>query len=103
MKFLYSIALGAATGLGATLTHQTLPPLGVTLGIVTTHVMVWWVGRYTGKRRYRFYALSAWFVVVARAGSFGQGSELLIQGDNAGSALVTLGFFAGLAALFRRL
>jgi hypothetical protein len=65
--------------------------------------MVWWVGRYTGKRRYRFYALSAWFVVVARAGSFGQGSELLIQGDNAGSALVTLGFFAGLAALFRKL
>lgn len=103
MKFLYAIALGAATGLGATLIHQTLPPFGVTLGIITTYVMVWWVGRYSGKRRYRFYALIAWFLVIARAGSFGQGSELLIQGDNVGSALVTLGFFAGLAALFRKI
>lgn len=103
MKFLYAIALGAATGFGATLIHQTLPPFGVTLGIITTYVMVWWVGRYSGKRRYRFYALIAWFLVIARAGSFGQGSELLIQGDNAGSALVTLGFFAGLAALFRKI
>jgi hypothetical protein len=103
VKFLYAIALGAATGLGATLIHQTLPPFGVTLGIITTYVMVWWVGRYSGKRRYRFYALIAWFLVIARAGSFGQGSELLIQGDNAGSALVTLGFFAGLAALFRKI
>jgi hypothetical protein len=27
----------------------------------------------------------------------------LIQGDNAGSALLTLGFLAGVAALFRKL
>lgn len=103
MKFLYAIALGAATALGATLIHQTLPPLGVVLGIFTTHVMIWWVGRYCGKRRYRFYALVTWFFVIARAGSFGAGQELLIQGDNAGSALLTLGFFAGVAALFRKL
>lgn len=103
MKFLYAIALGAATALGATLIHQTLPPFGVTLGIITTYVMIWWVGRYSGKRRYRIYALAAWFIVIARAGSFGAGQELLIQGDNAGSALLTLGFFAGVAALFRKL
>jgi hypothetical protein len=65
--------------------------------------MIWWVGRYCGKRRYRIYALAAWFIVIARAGSFGAGQELLIQGDNAGSALLTLGFFAGVAALFRKL
>ena len=65
--------------------------------------MIWWVGRYCGKRRYRLYALAAWFFVIARAGSFGAGQELLIQGDNAGSALLTLGFFAGVAALFRKL
>jgi hypothetical protein len=65
--------------------------------------MIWWVGRYCGKRRYRFYALAAWFLVIARAGSFGAGQELLIQGDNAGSALLTLGFLAGVAALFRKL
>jgi hypothetical protein len=103
VKFLYAITLGAATALGATLIHQTLPPFGVALGIFTTYVMVWWVGRYAGKRRYRIYALAAWFAVVVRAGSFGTGQELLIQGDNAGSALFTLGFLAGIAALFRKI
>jgi len=103
VKFLYAIALVAATALGATLIHQTLPPFGVALGIFTTYVMIWWVGRYCGKRRYRVFALAAWFFVIARAGSFGAGQELLIQGDNAGSALLTLGFFAGVAALFRKL
>lgn len=103
MKFLYAIALGAATALGATLIHQTLPPFGVSLGIFTTYVMIWWVGRYCGKRRYRVFALATWFFVIARAGSFGAGQELLIQGDNAGSALLTLGFLAGVAALFRKL
>ena len=73
------------------------------MGIFTTYVMVWWVGRYAGKRRYRIYALAAWFAVVVRAGSFGTGQELLIQGDNAGSALFTLGFLAGIAALFRKI
>ena len=43
MKFLYAIALGAATALGATLIHQTLPPFGVALGIFTTYIMIWWV------------------------------------------------------------
>ena len=103
MKFLSSIALGAATALGATLIHQTLPPLGVSLGIFTTYVMVWWVGRYAGKRRYRLFALAAWFLVIARAGSFGVGQELLIQGDSAGSALLTLGFLAGFVAIFRKI
>ena len=103
MKFLYSIALGVATALGATLIHQTLPPLGVSLGIFTTYVMVWWVGRYAGKRRYRLFALAAWFLVIARAGSFGVGQELLIQGDSAGSALLTLGFLAGFFAIFRKI
>ena len=70
MKFLYAIALGAATALGATLIHQTLPPFGVALGIFTTYVMIWWVGRYCGKRRYRFYALAAWLLLIIRAGSF---------------------------------
>ena len=103
MKALYALILGAATGVGATLVHQSVPPFGAILAIVTTYVMVWWVGRYSGKRRHRIYALAAWFLVIARAGSFGVGQELLIQGDNQGSALLTLGFIAGIAAIFRKL
>ena len=42
-------------------------------------------------------------MTATASGHFGAGQELLIQGDNAGSALLTLGFFAGVAALFRKL
>ena len=102
MKFLLSIFVGGATAIGATLVHPSLLPLGAIVAILTTHVMIWWIGRHYGKRRYRVYALFAWIFVMMRAGSFGVGQELLIQGDVAGSALLTLGFFAGVFAIFRR-
>lgn len=53
-------------------------------------------------RRYKLVALVGWLLVIARAGSFGVGNELLIQGDNQGSALLIVGFFAGAIALIRR-
>jgi len=39
--------------------------------------------------------------VISIAGSFGAGKELLIQGDNPGSALLTIGFIAGVVAVLR--
>ena len=102
MKFLFSLAFGALIAISATLIHQTLPPLGVVIGIFATHLGIWFIGRKYGKRRYKFYALVAWLVVIARAGSFGAGNELLIQGDNPGSALLMIGFLAGLIAVMPR-
>jgi hypothetical protein len=102
MKFLLSLALGALTAIGATLIHPSLPPLGIFLAIISTYVLIWWIGRHFGKRRYRIYALIAWIIVIMRAGSFGVGQELLIQGDTSGSLLLTIGFVAGLLAIFRK-
>jgi hypothetical protein len=102
MKFLFSLAFGALIAISATLIHQTLPPLGVVIGIFATYLGIWFIGRKYGKRRYKFYALVAWLVVIARAGSFGAGNELLIQGDNPGSALLMIGFLAGLIAVMPR-
>lgn len=102
MKFLFSLAFGALIAISATLIHQTLPPLGVIVGIFATYLGIWFIGRRYGKRRYKFYALVAWLVVIARAGSFGAGNELLIQGDNPGSALLMIGFLAGLIAVMPR-
>jgi hypothetical protein len=102
MKFLFSLAFGALIAISATLIHQTLPPLGVIVGIFATYLGIWFIGRKYGKRRYKFYALVAWLVVIARAGSFGAGNELLIQGDNPGSALLMIGFLAGLIAVMPR-
>ena len=102
MKFLFSLLFGALIAVSATLIQQTLPPLGAIAGIFATYVGIWYLGRRYGKRRYKFYALIAWLVVIARAGSFGAGNELLIQGDNVGSALLMIGFLAGLVAVFPR-
>ena len=102
MRFLVSLLFGALIAVSATLIHQTLPPLGAIIGIVATYLGIWYLGRRYGKRRYKFYALIAWLAVIARAGSFGAGNELLIQGDNSGSALLMIGFLAGLVAIFPR-
>lgn len=102
MNFIYSVFIGIATALSATLIHQTLPPFGAIVAIVASYIAIWWVGRYTGKRLYKFLALMSWLAVIAKAGSFGVGNELLIQGDNSGSALLTLGFIAGIVAVTRR-
>lgn len=102
MKFLSSLLFGALIAISATLIHQTLPPLGVTIGIFATYLGIWYLGRRYGKRRYKMYALIAWLIVIAKAGSFGAGNELLIQGDNSGSALLMIGFLAGVVAVLPR-
>jgi hypothetical protein len=102
MKLIFSLLFGAATAIAATLIHQTLPPLGVAIAILETYFAIWWLGRFFGKRRYKCVSLIGWFLVIAKAGSFGAGHELLIQGDTVGSSLLTLGFIAGLIALLQR-
>ena len=101
MQFLFSIFFGAMIAISSTLVHQTLPPIGVSVGIIATYLGIWYVGRRFGKRRYKFFALLAWLAVISIAGSFGAGQELLIQGDDPGSALLTIGFIAGVIAVFR--
>jgi len=101
MQFLSSLLFGAMIAVSATLVHQTLPPVGVSVGIFATYLGIWYVGRHYGKRRYKIIALIAWLAVISIAGSFGVGEELLIQGDNQGSALLTIGFVAGVVAVLR--
>ena len=102
MYALYSILIGGLSALGAVLIHQTLPPLGVSFAILGSITAIWWVGRYTGKRRYKFLAFSIWVAVIFRAGSFGVGHELLVQGDPQGSALLLIGFIATFFTIFTR-
>jgi len=98
MKSVISLIFGAFVAIAATLIHQSIPPFGVSLAIISTFTAIWWIGRRYGKKRYKFLTLFSWLVVIIRAGTFGVGQELLIQGDNAGSALLFIGFRAGLLA-----
>ena len=102
MNFLLTVGLGFATAIAATLIHQSIPPFGVILAITSTYIAIWWIGRYLGKKRFKFLALAAWIIVIIRAGPFGAGQELLVQGDNAGSALLFIGFLVGLLAALKR-
>ena len=102
MKTLFSFFFGAVVAIAATLIHQSIPPFGVVIAIISTFTAIWWIGRRYGNKRYKFLALFAWLVVIIRAGTFGAGQELLIQGDNSGSALLFIGFLAGLLAALKR-
>lgn len=102
MKTLFSFFFGAFIAIAATLIHQSIPPFGVAIAIISTYTAIWWIGRRYGKKRYKFIALFAWLIVIIRAGTFGAGQELLIQGDNAGSALLFIGFLAGLLAALKK-
>ncbi len=98
MKSLFSLVFGALIAIGATLIHQTLPPLGLLIALSATFAAIWWVGRYFGKKKFKVVALIGWLAVIVKAGTFGVGQELLIQGDNAGSALLLAGFVLGIVA-----
>jgi len=102
MRALLSLLFGAVVAIGATLIHPTRPPVGVILAIVGTYMCIRWVGRYFGKKRYKLIALFGWFMVIIRAGTFGAGQELLIQGDNTGTALLFIGFILGIIAVLQR-
>jgi len=103
MKSLLSLIFGALIAIGATLIHQTLPPFGLLVSLCATFTAIWWVGRHFGKKRYKLWALLGWLILIVRAGSFGVGQELLIQGDNAGSALLLVGFLLGTVAAVRKI
>ena len=102
MRALFSLLFGAVVALGATLIHPTRPPIGVILALIGTYMCIRWVGRYFGKKRYKLIALIGWFIVIVRAGTFGVGKELLILGDNSGTALLFSGCILGVIAVLQR-
>ena len=102
MRALFSLLFGAVVALGATLIHPTRPPIGVILALIGTYMCIRWVGRYFGKKRYKLIALFGWLIVIVRAGTFGVGKELLILGDNSGTALLFIGFILGVIAVLQR-
>jgi len=102
MRALISLIFGAVVAIGATLIHPTRPPVGVILALIGSYMCIRWIGRFFGKKRYKLIALFGWFIVIVRAGTFGVGQELLIQGDNSGTALLFIGFILGIIAVLQR-
>lgn len=91
MKMLGALAWGVVLGSAGVLLHDAYLPYGLLVVLLGTATGVWLVGRMWGLRRYKVVSALAWSAVVLRAGIPGTGSELLVQGNLAGNALVVGG------------
>lgn len=103
MFALNSILFGAITGIASVLLHQSIPPLGLLLALLLTYLTIWYVGRYSGKKRYKAIASIAWFAIIFRAGNYGVGMELLVLGDGVGTGLLFLGLATIVTATIRKI
>jgi hypothetical protein len=84
MKYIASFFVGAITAAGGVFLHLSYPPAGLILGLAGTAATFWSIGKYYGKKRYRLATLAGWLFVVNDATTFGDGGELLVQGDRTG-------------------
>lgn len=99
MKLVASLFFGALTGACAVLLHNFAPPFGPILSFLGTLLAIWALGRKFGKRSYKLIAALTWIYVFSKASMLGSGGELLVQGDNAGSALLFFGITALIIAI----
>ena len=102
MKYLLALLGGAATGVIAILLHQSVPPLGVIISLVFSYLAIRLCGRQFSGRTYKWIAAAGWIAGLLRGASFGEGQELLVQGDGVGSTLLLLGTLVVLAAVAAR-
>jgi hypothetical protein len=94
MKSLLALVIGLATGVSAILLHLAFPPFGLALAVAGTFTALWALGRYFGSRIYKSLAAAAWFAIFWQGAKYGVGNEILIQGDNLGTAFTFLGTLA---------
>ena len=91
MKYVYSVLIGGALGLGSVFIHSSFVPYGLVLSLASTVAGIWSIGRMWGGRTYKSLAAIAWLFVIVRAGFPGIGQEFLIEGTAIGVSLLNLG------------
>ena len=84
MRYLFSFLVGALTAVAGVFLHLSYPPAGLILALAGSAATFWSIGRHYGKRRFKVAALLGWLIVINDATTFGDGGELLVQGDRDG-------------------
>lgn len=84
MRYLSSFIVGALTAAAGVFLHLSYPPAGLILALAGSAATFWSIGRHYGKRRFKVVALAGWLLVINDATTFGDGGELLVQGDRPG-------------------
>ncbi len=102
MRYLLALLSGAFTGVIAILIHQSVPPFGVIASLLFSYLAIWLIGRTFAARSFKWVAALGWIAVLLRGSTFGEGQELLVQGDGVGSTLLLLGTLIVLFAVTAR-
>ena len=102
MRYLLALISGGAAGVVAILLHQSFPPVGVIASLIVSYGAIWFVGRRSAARSFKAVAAIGWISVLLRGSTFGEGQELLVQGDGVGSTLLLLGTLVVLSAIAAR-
>ncbi len=84
MRYLLSFLIGLLTAAAGIFLHLSYPPIGLILALAGSAATFWSIGRHYGKRRFKIAALVGWLIVINDATTFGDGGELLVQGDRDG-------------------
>jgi hypothetical protein len=92
VKYLLSFLIGGLTAAAGVFLHLSYPPAGLILALAGTAATFWSIGRSYGKSRFKVLALLGWIVVVIDATTYGDGGELLVQGDTAGTTFLVSAF-----------
>ena len=100
MKYLLSFLVGGLTAAAGVFLHLSYPPAGLILALAGTAATFWSIGRRYGKRRFKVAALLGWLIVINDATTFGDGGELLIQGDRAGMTFLASGLTIVVLSIF---
>jgi hypothetical protein len=91
MKYLLSFLIGGLTAAAGVFLHLSYPPAGLILALAGSATTFWSIGRHYGKRRFKVAALLGWLIVINDAATFGNGGELLVQGDRDGMTFLVSG------------
>jgi hypothetical protein len=92
VKYLFSFIVGGLTAVAGVFLHLSYPPVGLILALVGSATTFWSIGRHYGKRRFKVVALLGWLIVINDATTFGDGGELLVQGDRTGMTFLASAF-----------
>lgn len=100
MKYLLSFIIGALTAAAGVFLHLSYPPAGLILALAGSAATFWSIGRRYGKRRFKVVALIGWLFVINDATTFGNGGELLVQGDRAGMTFLASSLTIVIVSIF---
>jgi hypothetical protein len=100
VKYLFSFLVGGLAAAAGVFLHLSYPPFGLILALAGSAATFWSIGRHYGKRRFKVAALLGWLIVINDATTFGDGGELLVQGDKAGMTFLVSSLTIVIVSIF---